>query len=219
MSLYLYNSDIKHINTNMATFDETTYVTGSGIKLDDFKRILGEDIFTKKIEVPEIQGDPFDVSVDKIRKIYDNQGSRPVGGEDTSFGVGKLASVVKDFVEECKLNGSDLYAVMRALAPKRQYFDYRSIFAYKDGLLEAFFECCMKCEICPRTADGMIDPFAIPIEYTLTQTVNGVRTVLCENQPIENPHKLSIAQQPDMRHLIHPRYFSIGAYKSWRESM
>ena len=203
----------------MATHDETTYVTGSGIKLDDFKRILGPDIFTKKIEVPEIQGDPFDVSVDKIRKIYDNQGSRPVGGEDTSFGVGKLASVVKDFVEECKLNESDLYTVMRALAPKRQYFDYRSIFAYKDGLLEAFFECCMKCEICPRTADGMIDPFAIPIEYTLIQTVNGVRTVLCENQPIENPHKLSIAQQPDMRYLIHPRYFSIGAYKSWRESM
>jgi hypothetical protein len=74
----------------------------------------------------------------------------------------------------------------------------------------------MKCEICPRTADGMIDPFVIPIEYTLIQTVNGVRTILCENQPIENPRKLSIAQQPDMRHLIHPRHFSVGAYKSWR---
>ena len=203
----------------MATCDETTYVTGNGLKMDDLKRVLGADISTKKIEVPEIQGDPFDVSVDKIRKIYDTQGSRPVGGEDTSFGVGKLASVVKDFVEECKLNGSDLYTVMRALAPKRQYFDYRSIFAFKDETTEAFFECCMKCEICPRTNAGMIDPFTIPVEYTIIQTVNGVRTVLCENIPIDNPHKLSIAQQPDMRHLIHPRYFSVGAYKSWRERM
>lgn len=203
----------------MATCDETIYVTGNGMKMDDLKRVLGADISTSDVDVAEIQGDPFDVSVDKIRKIYAKQGSRAVGGEDTSFGVGKLASVIKDFIKECKNNESELYDVMRALAPKRQYFDYRSIFAYKDEITEAFFECCMKCEICPRTNAGMIDPFVIPVAYTLIQTVNGVMTVLCENQPIENPHRLSIAQQPDMRHLIHPRYFSVGAYKSWRTTM
>jgi hypothetical protein len=74
----------------------------------------------------------------------------------------------------------------------------------------------MKCAICPRNGGGKIDPFAVPIKYTLVQTVNGVRTILAENIIVDNPGELSIAQQPKQRDRLHPRYFSLRAYKKWR---
>ena len=198
--------------------DGTLYVSGNKIKIADLKKILGDDISTFDTGIKEIQESPFNVSLDKISKIYAEQGGRPVGCEDTSFGTGDLASNIKQVTTACENNEGDLYNVLRALAPKRQYFDYTSIFSYKDQTHEAIFECTMKCEICPRSAPGMIDPFAIPISYDLIKHVNGERTVLVENQPIHNPGKLSIAKQPENRHLIHPRYIAVGAYHDWRQT-
>ena len=182
------------------------------------KKVLGDDISTFDTGIKEIQGSPLDVSLDKISKIYAEQGGRAVGCEDTSFGTGDLASNIKQVTTECDANEGDLYNVLRALAPKRQYFDYTSIFSYKDPTHEAVFECIMKCEICPRTKAGMIDPFAIPIEYDLIMHVNGHTTVLLKNQPICNPMKLSIAQMSDIRDKVHPRYFSVGAYNNWHQT-
>lgn len=202
----------------MTTQEDTLYVTGNKIKVADLKRILGDHISTFETGIKEIQGIPLDVSLDKISKIYAEQGGRAVGCEDTSFGTGELASNIKQVTTACENNEGDLYNVMRALAPKRQYFDYTSIFSFKNRTYEAIFECIMKCEICPRSAPGMIDPFAIPISYNLIQHVNGERTVLVENHPIHNPGKLSIAKQPENRHLIHPRYIAVGAYNDWRQT-
>lgn len=197
--------------------DNTLYVTGNKMKLADLKKVLGDDISTFDTGIKEIQGSPLDVSLDKISKIYAEQGGRAVGCEDTSFGTGDLASNIKQITTECEMNEGDLYNVLRALAPKRQFFDYTSIFSYKDHTYQAVFECIMKCEICPRTKPGMIDPFAIPIEYDLIMHVNGETTVLQKNQPIWNPLKLSIAQMSDIRDQVHPRFFSVGAYTQWRQ--
>jgi hypothetical protein len=45
-----------------------------------------------------------------------------------------------------------------------------------------------------------------------------VRTILAENVLVDNPERLSIAQQPKKRDQLHPRYFSLRAYKEWRTS-
>ena len=203
----------------MATVDNTLYVTGNKMKLADLKRVLGDEIYTFSADVDEIQKGSFDVSVDKIRKIYAINGCQAVGCEDTSFGVGVLAAMIKHIIDECENNEGDLYAVMKAIAPKRKYFNYTSIFAFKSETYEAFFECCMKCEICPRSKPGLIDPFAIPVEYTLTQYVNGVKTVLCKDEKLDNPDKQSIAHQPENRHLLHPRYIAVRAYNDWRKTI
>ena len=203
----------------MATVDNTLYVSGNKMKLADLKRVLGDEISTFTADVDEIQKGSYDVSVDKIRKIHALKGCQPVGCEDTSFGVGVLAAMIKHILDECESNEGDLYAVLKAIAPKRQYFDYTSIFAFKNETYEALFECRMKCEICPRSKPGQIDPFAIPVEYTLIQYVNGVKTVLCEGVKLDNPDKLSIAQQPDKRHLLHPRYIAVRAYSDWRKTI
>lgn len=203
----------------MTSIDKTLYVTGNSIKVADMKRVLGEDIQLFKIDIDEIQENSLEVSKDKIRRIYTESGFKQVACEDTSFGYGKLSSMIKHVIDACDENGGDLYNVMKAIAPKVNTVAYTSITSFKNKDYEAFFECEMICELCPRTGKGMIDPFAIPIEYTLKQYVNGEMTVLIQNQKIDNPGKLSIAQQPENRHLIHPRYFSLQAYNQWKSTI
>jgi hypothetical protein len=202
---------------NMAAIDDTLYVTGNSIKVADMKRVLGEDIKLFKTDTDEIQATPFNVSIDKIRRIHNELGFKPVGCEDTSFGFGKLAAMVKHVIDACEENEGDLYNVIKSIAPKKTTVDYTSIVSFKNENYEALFECRMTCRLCPRSGKGMIDPFAIPIEYTVTQYINGEKTVLVENQQIENPAGLSIAEQPENRHLVHPRQFALNAYNHWKK--
>ena len=199
----------------MTTQNNTMYVTGNTIKVGDMKNVLGEDISLFKPNIDEIQGKPLKVSEDKIRKIYLEKGSKSVACEDTSFGFGRLATVVKDFVDTCEQYEGDLYNVMKAIAPKETIVEYTSIVSFKNSEYEAIFECVMRCKLCPRTGKGGIDPFAIPLECSVIQYINGERSTLVENQIIHNPKELSIAQQPEFRHLVHPRYYSLRAYKQW----
>ena len=196
--------------------DTTIYATGNGVKLDDFKAVLGQDIINRDLKPTEIQAIPIRATEDKIRRSFETVGGVDVCCEETSFGTGELATFVKQIIETCEKNGGDLHNVWKAVAPHRTEFDYTSIVAFKNAEIEAFFECTMKCAICPRSAAGKIDPFAIPIEYTLVQTVNGVKTILAENVALDNPTRLSIAQQPAKRPELHPRYVSLRAYKEWR---
>lgn len=201
----------------MSINDKVMYVTGNSIKVGDMQAILGKDILLFKTEIKEMQGKPFDVSLDKIRNLHSKCGYKAVACEDTTFGHGKVASVVKDIIDVCDENEGDLYNVIKAMAPKIENVKYTSIMSFKDDVNEALFECEMLCKLCPRSGKGTIDPFAIPIELSVSQYVNGQKTVLIENQKIDNPEKLSIAQQPNKRHLIHPRYFSLMAYIQWRQ--
>jgi len=199
----------------MASLKNTMYVTGNSIKVADMKNVLGENISLFKTNIDEIQGMPLEVSKDKIRKIYLKKEGNVVACEDTSFGFGKLATVVKDFVDTCDEYDGDLYNVMKAIAPKETIVEYTSIVSFKNSEYEAMFECVMRCKLCPRTGKGGIDPFAIPLEYRVVQYINGEREIIVENQMIHNPKELSIAQQLDFRHLVHPRYYSLRAYKQW----
>ncbi len=196
--------------------DKTIYATGNGVKLDDLKAVLGQDIINQNLKPTEIQAMPIRATEDKIRRCFEAVGGADVCCEETSFGTGELATFIKQIVDTCEQNGGDLHNVWKAVAPRLTEFDYTSIVAFKNAKIEAFFECIMKCAICPRSADGKIDPFAVPIQYTLVQTFNGVRTILAENILVDNPEQLSIAQQPKKRDQLHPRYFSVRAYKEWR---
>jgi hypothetical protein len=196
--------------------DTTIYATGNGVKLDDLKAVLGQDIINRDLKPTEIQAIPIRATEDKIRRSFEAVGGVDVCCEETSFGTGELATFVKQIIDVCEKNGGDLHNMWKAVAPHRTEFDYTSIVAFKTEEIEAFFECIMKCAICPRSAAGKIDPFAIPIEYTLVQTVNGVKTILAENVAVDNPTRSSIAQQPAKRDELHPRYFSLRAYKEWR---
>jgi hypothetical protein len=196
--------------------DTTIYATGNGVKLDDLKAVLGQDIINQDLKPTEIQDIPIHTTEDKIRRCFEAVGGVDVCCEETSFGTGELATFIKQIIDACEKNGGDLHNVWKAVAPHRTEFDYTSIVAFKNAHIEAFFECTMKCAICPRSDPGKIDPFAIPIEYTLVQIVNGVKTILAENVEVDNPARLSIAKQPAKRRELHPRYFSLRAYKEWR---
>jgi hypothetical protein len=200
----------------MAFQDNTMYITGNSIKVQDMKAVLGDGIALFDTKIQEIQGEPFDVSLDKIRTVCSKSGYDAIACEDTSFGHGRVASVVKDIIETCNANEGDLYNVIKAMAPKQENVKYTSILAFKDGKDEALFVCEMLCKLCPRTGTGMIDPFAIPLECTVVQFVNGHKTIVIDKQIIDNPEQLSIAQQPKMRSQIHPRYFALRAYDQWR---
>lgn len=202
----------------MASIDETLYVTGNSIKVADMKFVLGEDIQLFKTDIVEIQAKPLDVSIDKIGRIYNELGFKEVVCEDTSFGFGKLSAMVKHLIDACEEYEGDLYNVMKSISPKVQQVPYTSIVSFKNDRFEALFECVMICDLCPRSAKGMIDPFAIPIRYSVTQYINGERTVLIENQEIPNPENRSIAQQPENRGLVHPRHFALRAYNNWKKT-
>jgi hypothetical protein len=196
--------------------DTTIYATGNGVKLDDFKIVLGQNIKAKDVKVTEIQGLPIPAAVDKIQRNFEKLEGVDVCCEETSFGTGELATFIKQIVDACEKNGGDLFRTWTAIAPLRTDFDYTSIVAFKSSTFEALFVCVMKCELCERSCAGKIDPFAVPIEYTVRRYVNGVETVLAENVAVDNPERKSIAQQSDRRHLLHPRYYSLRAYKEWR---
>ena len=197
--------------------DTTIYATGNGVKLDDLKAVLGQDIANRDLRPTEIQAMAIRATEDKVRRCFETVGGADVCCEETSFGTDdELATFVKQIIDACEKNGGDLHNVWKAVAPHKTEFNYTSIVAFKSAQIEAFFECTMKCAICPRSGGGKIDPFAIPIEYTLVQTVNGVRTILAENVIVDNPTRLSIGKQPAKRPELHPRYFSLRAYKEWR---
>ena len=199
--------------------DTTIYATGNGVKLDDLKAVLGQDIINRDLKPTEIQAMPIRATEDKIRRCFEAVGGADVCCEETSFGTGELATFIKQIIDACEQNEGDLHNVWKAVAPHKTEFNYTSIVAFKSAQTEAFFECTMKCAICPRSAPGKIDPFAIPIKYTLVQMVNGVTTILAENVAVDNPARLSIAKQPAKRPELHPRYVSLRAYKEWRGFM
>ena len=210
---------MSHRNNKDTATTTTIYATGNGVKLDDLKAVLGQDIINRDLKPTEIQDIPIRATEDKVRRCFEAVGGVDVCCEETSFGTGELATFIKQIIDACEKNGGDLYNVWKAVAPHRTEFDYTSVVAFKSAQTEAFFECIMKCTICPRSDSGKIDPFAIPIEYTLVQTINGVKTILMQNVAVDNPARLSIAKQPAKRPHIHPRYFSLRAYKEWRSTV
>ena len=192
---------------------DTTYITGNGLKMTDFTNVLGKDIKTLDKDILEIQGKPFEVIRHKIGTLY-SEFQSPVMCEDTTFGDDEMGAFIKYLIKSCNKNGGDLYNVMKGIFGEKEFIDYTSIVAYRDGTDEAFFESRAECILCARTGSGMIDPFAIPVKIITKKYVNGVETLLGE-MILDNPDRLSIQQQPAKRPLLHARYFSLRAYDEW----
>jgi ribokinase/non-canonical purine NTP pyrophosphatase (RdgB/HAM1 family) len=91
-----------------------TFVTGNKKKLEEVKQILGDgkdfpfEITSAKIDLPEIQGDPFDIAKEKCRVA-----AQKIGGacltEDTCLCFNALSGVpgpyIKWFLEKCGHDG------------------------------------------------------------------------------------------------------------------
>jgi inosine triphosphate pyrophosphatase len=91
-----------------------TFVTGNKKKLEEVKQILasgGElpfDITNRKIDLPELQGEPFEIAIEKCR-LAAKQVNGAVLTEDTSLCFNALNSMpgpyIKWFLEKCGHDG------------------------------------------------------------------------------------------------------------------
>lgn len=94
---------------------EITFVTGNKKKVEEIKRILldGDDelpfeITNRKIDLPELQGDPLDIAKEKCR-LAAKEVNGPVLTEDTSLCFNSLNGMpgpyIKWFLERCGHDG------------------------------------------------------------------------------------------------------------------
>ena len=129
---YLYSTSIG----KELSMQKITFVTGNKKKLEEVISILGEtlpfDIVSSKIDLPELQGDPIEVSVEKC-KLAALQVNGPVMVEDTSLcynALGGLPGVyIKWFLE--KLGHKGLNNLLAAYDDKTAYA--QCIFSFSLG--------------------------------------------------------------------------------------
>ena len=92
--------------------DTTIYATGNGVKLDDLKAVLGQDIANRDLKPTEIQAMAIRATEDKVRRCFETVGGADVCCEETSFGTDdELATFVKQIIDACEKNGGDLHNV------------------------------------------------------------------------------------------------------------
>lgn len=124
--------------TLLKSCNEITFVTGNKKKLDEVIQILGEDddfpykLISKKLDLPELQGDPIEVSKLKCeyaRKYIDG----PIIVEDTSLCYNSLNGLpgvyIKWFLEKIGLEG--LNNIISAYNDKSAYA--QCIFSFTVG--------------------------------------------------------------------------------------
>ena len=120
----------------MSTRKTITFVTGNAKKLEEVIAILGSkfphDVISQKIDLPEYQGTPQEIAVEKCReaaKILNG----PVMVEDTCLCFNAMGGLpgpyIKWFLSELKPEG--LHKMLTAWDDKTAYA--MCIFAYADG--------------------------------------------------------------------------------------
>mmetsp|Transcript_23909 Transcript_23909/g.33442 ORF Transcript_23909/g.33442 Transcript_23909/m.33442 type:complete len:253 (-) Transcript_23909:383-1141(-) len=108
-----------------------TFVTGNSKKLEEVRSILADklEIVSRKIDIPEFQGDPIDVAKEKCKMAVDHV-KGPVITEDTSLcfnALGGLPGVyIKWFLQ--KLGHDGLNNLLAAYSDKSAYA--QCIFCY-----------------------------------------------------------------------------------------
>ncbi len=55
----------------MSQEDKTIYATGNGVKLDDFKAVLRQDIINHDLKPTEIQTKPIGAIEDKVHRCFE----------------------------------------------------------------------------------------------------------------------------------------------------
>ncbi|GAM20132.1 hypothetical protein SAMD00019534_033070, partial [Acytostelium subglobosum LB1] len=111
-----------------------TFITGNAKKLEEVIQILGNSlpITSMRLDLPELQGEPYDISVEKCR-LAAKQVNGPVLVEDTCLCFNALKGLpgpyIKWFLE--KLAPEGLYEMLSAYNDKTGYAICN--FAYSEG--------------------------------------------------------------------------------------
>ena len=116
-----------------------TFVTGNKKKVEEIKRILSDgddelpfDITNRKIDVPELQGDPIDIAKEKCR-LAAAEVNGPVLTEDTSLCFNSLNGMpgpyIKWFLEKCGHDG--LNSMLNGFDDKTAYA--QTVMAFTTG--------------------------------------------------------------------------------------
>ncbi len=119
----------------MTTRKTLTFVTGNAKKLEEFVSIVGNNPFnvvSKKIDLPEYQGTPQEIAVEKCREAAKIL-QAPVVVEDTCLCFNAMGGLpgpyIKWFLEQLKPEG--LHKMLSAWEDKSAYA--LCIFGYADG--------------------------------------------------------------------------------------
>lgn len=203
-----------------------TVITSNDRKVQDASAAFDISLPLVGDDVKEIQDTPECVTSDKVRAIFEKHG--PCLCEDTSFGLPAAAylakkkrhvfpALVKYLIDACKVGGGELVIALNAISPGHTLYEYASTVAICDGIRIILFQCIMTGTIGHGGGKGDIDPYFVPISYTVVQIEDGVSVTLVQDQPVDNPDQKTIGEQPMNRPKVHPRYFSLGAAKSWLE--
>ncbi|AYV76289.1 MAG: hypothetical protein Terrestrivirus5_111 [Terrestrivirus sp.] len=98
------------------------FVTGNKNKLIELKKILDIEIESITFDIPEIQGEPYDIIIEKAKYIA-NKTQKRILVEDTSLCFNALGSMpgpyVKSFME--KIGSEGLYKMLGSFDDKTCY--------------------------------------------------------------------------------------------------
>ena len=133
--------DQHNVQTTKLTKRVVTFVTGNKKKLEEVKQILASgdefpfDIVNKKIDLPELQGDAFEIAKEKC-KLASHEVNGPVFTEDTSLCFNALNGMpgpyIKWFLEKCGHDG--LNKMLDGFDDRTGYA--QTIVAYTEGPTE-----------------------------------------------------------------------------------
>jgi len=206
------------------TSREITLITGNSRKLADLEAVFERKLHGANFEVVEIQGSPLEIAIKKARDLYAKIG--PCLCEDTSLGLpckeyGSkqkepiFPALIKHLIDACKVGDGNLVDALKAISPEHLTYEYTSTVSICTGSTTTVLQCVTKCILRHGGGKGDIDPYVVPVCYTLTRHENGETIVLINDQAVENPDENTIGEMPVRRAEVHPRYFALEAAKEW----
>jgi broad specificity phosphatase PhoE len=203
----------------------TYFASGNKRKIMDFESVLGNIHFVDH-DLPEIQDIPVKVAIEKAMKMC--QFGVPIVVDDTSLGRGNevQAAMIKHLL---KAKTGTLVQALNGIYPGVETFEYSSIIAFCDGSRKVLFKCTTKCRLKDISIEvlkekkivGDIDPFVVPVSYTLEMILDDAPPVLIREYIHDNPEGLTIGElqalNPANRCKYNPRYPALEGWKLWME--
>jgi hypothetical protein len=202
-----------------------TLITGNSRKLADLEAVFESKLHGANSEVVEIQGTPLEIAIKKAETLYAKIG--PCLCEDTSLGLpcteyGSkqkepiFPALIKHLIDACKVGDGNLVDALKAISPEHLTYEYTSSVSICTGSTTTVIQCVTKCILQHGGGGkGEIDPYVVPVCYTLTRHENGKTIVLINDHVVENPDEKTIGEMPERRAEVHPRYFALEAAKAW----
>jgi hypothetical protein len=201
-------------------------ITSNARKVADASAVFDICLPLEGDDVDEIQNTAERVAIDKVWEFFKKH--RSCLCEDTGFGLPAAAylakkkkpifpALIKHLIDACKVGGGELVVALNAISPGHTLYEYTSTVAFCDGVRVVLFQCIMTGTIRHGDGKGDIDPYFVPISFTLVRIEDGVSVTLIQDQQVDNPGQKTIGEQPDNRPNVHPRYFALRSSKDWLE--